>query len=85
MGFLGFSLKTWAAIAFLGIFGTALGFTFFYKGILLLGPHKAAAFITLVPFFGLLSGDLVHGESIGASVVAGLFISLAGLALIQRY
>jgi drug/metabolite transporter (DMT)-like permease len=84
-GFLSFSLKTWAAVAFLGVFGTALGFTFFYRGILSLGPHKAAAYITLVPFFGLLSGALLLGETAGASVFAGLMISLIGLALVQKY
>jgi drug/metabolite transporter (DMT)-like permease len=85
LGFLHFTLQTWAAVSFLGLFGTALGFTFFYRGILSLGPHKAGAYITLVPFFGLLSGALLLGESAGPSVFAGLFISLAGLALIQKY
>ena len=85
LGFLSFGPKTWLAVAFLGVFGTALGFTFFYRGILALGPHKASVYITLVPFFGLLSGVLVHGEKVGAHVVAGLFVCLFGLALVQKY
>ncbi|MDR3153801.1 MAG: DMT family transporter [Deltaproteobacteria bacterium] len=83
--FWGFSAKTWAALAFLGILGTALGFTLFYKGILALGPHKAAIFISLVPFFGLLSGALVHGEAVTLTVLMGLALSLAGVALVQKY
>jgi drug/metabolite transporter (DMT)-like permease len=85
LGFLSFNFKTWASIAFLGVFGTALGFTFFYRGILSLGPHKAGAYITLVPFFGILSGALILGEAVSASVIVGLFVSLFGLTLIQKY
>jgi drug/metabolite transporter (DMT)-like permease len=83
--FTDFTLRTWAAIAFLGILGTALGFTFFYKGILALGPHKAGIFISLVPFFGLLSGALVFGEALTLSVGLGLALSLLGVALVQKY
>jgi drug/metabolite transporter (DMT)-like permease len=83
--FLGFTYDTWLSIGFLGLLGTALGFTFFYRGILILGPHKAGVFISLVPFFGILSGALVHGESIEPTVILGLLISLAGLTIIQKY
>jgi drug/metabolite transporter (DMT)-like permease len=84
-GFLDFDPATWGAIAFLGVFGTCLGFTFFYNGIMVLGPHKASVYITLVPFFGLLSGAVFHGETITFWTLAGLFASLFGLALIQKY
>jgi drug/metabolite transporter (DMT)-like permease len=83
--FAGFGMKTWAALGFLGLLGTGLGFTFFYRGILALGPHKAGIFISLVPFFGLLSGAIVHGESITMAVLAGLAFSLAGVGLVQKY
>jgi drug/metabolite transporter (DMT)-like permease len=83
--FLSFSLTTWAAIAFLGVFGTVLGFTFFYKGILILGPSRASVFICLVPFFGILCGAVVFGEEIRLFVVAGLAVSILGLLLIQRH
>jgi drug/metabolite transporter (DMT)-like permease len=83
--FAGFGMKTWISLAFLGILGTGLGFTLFYRGILALGPHKAGIFISLVPFFGLLSGAAVHGEAITATVVCGLMFSLAGVALVQKY
>jgi drug/metabolite transporter (DMT)-like permease len=80
-----FSAETWASLAFLGILGTALGFTLFYRGILALGPHKAGIFISLVPFFGLLSGALVHGETVTGAVMAGLALSLAGVAIVQKF
>jgi drug/metabolite transporter (DMT)-like permease len=85
LAFTGFGARTWISLAFLGLLGTGLGFTFFYRGILALGPHKAGIFISFVPFFGLLSGAAVHGEAVTAAVLAGLGFSLAGVALVQKY
>jgi drug/metabolite transporter (DMT)-like permease len=82
--FVSYSFSTWLSLAFLGIFGSAMGFTFFYKGILILGPSRTAVFITLVPFFGILSGAVIHGEIVQAPEIIGLFISLAGLTIIQK-
>jgi drug/metabolite transporter (DMT)-like permease len=75
---------TWAAIAFLGVGGTVLGFTFFYQGILRLGPNRAGAFVCLVPFFGILCGAMVFGEPVTLPTVGGLLISLVGLWIIQK-
>jgi drug/metabolite transporter (DMT)-like permease len=80
-----FSASVWTAIVFLGVGGSALGFTFFYRGILALGPNKAGVFIALVPFFGVLCGAVVFGEKITFSILAGLLVSLAGLSVIQKY
>jgi drug/metabolite transporter (DMT)-like permease len=85
LAFLHFSFSTWAAIVFLGVGGTVLGFTFFYRGILALGPNKAGVFISLVPFFGIICGAVVFGEPITVSIVGGLVVSLLGLTLIQKY
>ncbi|MDR1166902.1 MAG: DMT family transporter [Deltaproteobacteria bacterium] len=81
----GYSAATWLSLAFLGIFGSALGFTFFFKGILVLGPHKAAIFISLVPFFGVLAGAWIHGEALEASTFVGLAFSLMGIAIVQKH
>jgi drug/metabolite transporter (DMT)-like permease len=80
-----YSLLTWACIAFLGLGGTALGFTFFYKGILILGPHKAAAFINLVPIFGIICSWILLGETPGLSLFSGLAMILIGIRLVQKY
>jgi drug/metabolite transporter (DMT)-like permease len=85
LAFRGFSASTWGALAFLGVCGTVLGFTFFYRGILALGPSRAGIFICLVPVFGILCGALVFGESLRADVLWGLALSLAGLTLVQKY
>jgi drug/metabolite transporter (DMT)-like permease len=81
----GFGAATWAALAFLGLGGTALGFTLYYLGIKELGAHRAAAYINLVPVFGVLASWLMLGERPQAPVLAGLALILLGIRLVQRY
>ena len=81
---LAYSLDCWAGLAFLGLLGTALGFTLYYQGILRLGAGRAAVFINLVPVFGVLSGWLILDEKLGWSLAAGLVLVLSGISLIQR-
>ncbi|MDR2302203.1 MAG: DMT family transporter, partial [Deltaproteobacteria bacterium] len=61
------------------------GFTFFYQGIVILGPHRAAAFINLVPLFGIVYGWLLLGETPGLSLFLGLAMILLGIRLVQKY
>ena len=82
--FLHFSPTTWLSLAFLGVLGTALGFTLYYQGIVQLGAGRAAVFINLVPIFGILSGWLYLGEGLDWSLAAGLAFVLLGIRLIQR-
>jgi drug/metabolite transporter (DMT)-like permease len=79
-----YDLKTWSSLAFLGLGGTALGFTFFYRGIIELGPHRAAAYINLVPVFGILCGWLILKERPDFSLLLGLGMILLGLRLVQK-
>ena len=81
---LAYSPACWAGLAFLGLLGTALGFTLYYQGILRLGAGRAAVFINLVPVFGVLSGWLILDEKLGWSLAAGLALVLSGIGLIQR-
>jgi drug/metabolite transporter (DMT)-like permease len=79
-----YSPAGWAGLAFLGLLGTALGFTLYYQGILRLGAARAAVFINLVPVFGLLSGWLILDERLGWYLAAGLALVLSGIHLIQK-
>jgi len=44
-----YTLLDWGCIAYLGVFGTVLGFVWYYEGIKALGPTKAGQFINFVP------------------------------------
>ena len=80
-----YSAATWGALAFLGLGGTAVGFTLYYLGIKRLGAYKAAAYINLVPVFGVLSGWLILSEKPETSLILGLALILLGIRLVQKY
>lgn len=76
-----YSPRAWGAIVFLGLFGTALGFTWYADGVKRIGPARAAAFINLVPVAAVLLGALLLGERLGAGVLAGGALVLAGVVM----
>lgn len=79
-----FSSATWrapAGIAFLGLFGTAIAFTWYSEAIGHMGSTKAAAFINLVPVFAVLLGTVLLDERLGAGVLAGGVAVIAGVLL----
>jgi drug/metabolite transporter (DMT)-like permease len=45
---------------------------------------RVMAFLLFTPVFGVLAGHLLLGEDLGASLVAGLVLVLAGLWLVNR-
>jgi drug/metabolite transporter (DMT)-like permease len=71
----------WASLAYLGIGGTAIGFSLYYRGIKKIGAAKAGIFINLVPVFSLLLSWLILGETIKPVVLAGGLLVLAGVSL----
>lgn len=75
------SLLDWANLLYLGVCGTALGFSWYYSGIKKLGAMRAGVFINLVPFFALLLSWLLLAETINPVVVGGGILVLTGVAL----
>ena len=80
----GADAASWLSIGYLAVFGTVLGFVFFYEGVRRIGAPRATAFAMLVPIFGVLSSMLVLGEEVGGATLAGGVAILAGLWLVQR-
>lgn len=78
---------TWkggASIAFLGLFGTAVAFTWYADAVRLLGATRAGAFINLVPVFAVLTGTLLLDEQLGPVVLAGGALVIAGVLITNR-
>ena len=73
-----------SAIVFLGVFGTAISFTWYSEAIGRIGSTRAAAFINLVPVFAVLLGALMLGERLGAAVLGGGVLVMAGVWLTNR-
>ena len=81
------SSATWRAplsIGFLGVFGTAVAFTWYSEAIGHIGSTRAAAFINLVPVFAVLLGTVLLDERLGASVLTGGAAVIAGVMITHR-
>jgi len=78
------SWRVWACVAFLGICGTAIGFSWYSEGVRVLGAARAAAFINLVPVFAVLQAAVLLGERLSAGVLLGGFVVLLGVWLTNR-
>ncbi|CAN5880861.1 DMT family transporter [soil metagenome] len=78
------TLPVLASIAYLGIFGTVIGFVWYYEGVKTIGPSRTAVFNNLVPVFGISFGALLLGEPILASMVIGGLLVIAGVSLTNR-
>ena len=76
--------QPWAAIAFLAVFSTAVGFIWFYEGILAIGPSQAAVFGNLVPVFAVLLAVLILNEKVDAYMLGGGVLVLVGVSLTNR-
>jgi len=75
------SALSWLSLAYLGICGTALGFSLYYKGIKKIGASRAGIFINLVPVFSLLLSWFILHETIRPAVLAGGLLVLTGVTL----
>ncbi|MBK8182119.1 MAG: DMT family transporter [Candidatus Competibacteraceae bacterium] len=81
---LSYSLAQWLSLFYLGLFGTVLGFIWFYQGIQRIGPMKSGLFINFVPISGALLGFLILGEPVTPSLAIGLLCVCTGLYLMNK-
>lgn len=71
----------WASLIFLGLFGTAIGFSLYYRAIQRIGASRSAVFINLVPFFSVCLSWLILDEAVKPVVLFGGLVLVAGVAL----
>lgn len=79
-----FAPAAWLSVAYLGVFGTAAGFNWYYEGVLAIGSAKASVFINLVPVFAIALAVLLLGESITLPLVLGGALVISGVYLTNR-
>ena len=77
----GSSILDWGNIAYLGIFGTVLGFVWYYEGIEKIGPTRSALFINFVPLSAIALAYLILGEPVTWSLAAGTLLVVSGVYL----
>jgi drug/metabolite transporter (DMT)-like permease len=69
----------------LALLGTAVGYLIYFRLIQSAGPTRASTVTLLIPPFGVFFGNVVLGEPVGAGLVAGLALILAGIALVYGW
>ncbi|MEE4239987.1 MAG: DMT family transporter [Desulfopila sp.] len=71
----------WFSLIYLGFFGTALGFSLYYRAIKNIGATRSGVFINLVPLFSILLSWILLGESIKLAVIIGGITLLTGVSI----
>jgi drug/metabolite transporter (DMT)-like permease len=74
-----------AAIAYLGVFGTVIGFIWYYQGVKAIGPTRTAVFNNLVPVFGILLAAVLLAEPVLISMVLGGALVIGGVTVTNRH
>ncbi len=79
-----FSWLVCLCLAYLGFFGTALGFIWYYEGIQAIGPSRAGVFINLVPVSAILMAFFFLNESLDVSLTLGGTCVFGGVYFANR-
>ncbi|RLA90809.1 MAG: EamA family transporter [Deltaproteobacteria bacterium] len=82
--FFSYSRIAWLSIFYLGVFGTVIGFIWYYQGIKFIGPTKASIFINFVPISAILLAFLILSEPITLSLLVGTILVSLGVYLTNR-
>ena len=77
----GYSLADWGNLAYLGLFGTVLGFVWYYEGIRVIGPSRASLFINFVPISAICLAHIILKEPLTPSLLAGGILVVTGVTL----
>lgn len=70
--------SAWLSLVYLGLFGTVVGFLWYFQGIQTIGPSRAAVFINFVPVNGVLLATLMLGEPLTISLLTGGLLVVTG-------
>jgi len=74
----------WLSIGYLGVFGTVLGFLWYFEGIQRIGASRAAIFINFVPINGVLLATLLLDEPVTTALLTGGLLVVSGSWLTNR-
>jgi drug/metabolite transporter (DMT)-like permease len=77
-------LSALLSLLYLALFGTVLGFVWYYQAVQAIGPTRAGQFINLVPVSAVLFGALLLGEPVTWSLLLGGSLVVGGLFLTNR-
>lgn len=78
------SLRGWAALAFLGVFCSAVAYIFWYDALAGMPAAEAGALLYLEPLVAQMAASLLLGEELRAATVIGGVAVLLGVWLVNR-
>lgn len=79
-----YATSDWLSIAYLAVFGTVIGFVWFYEGVNKIGPTKAGLFINFVPVFAVVSAFLILKEPLTFSLLIGTAMVCSGVYMVNK-
>lgn len=79
-----YNVPEWASIVYLGLFGTVIGFVWYYEGIRQIGPLRAGLFINFVPVSAIILAFIILSEPVTVSLMIGAGLVVTGVYLTNR-
>ncbi len=79
-----FDLTTALSLGYAIVFPSILGYLFLNRGIVLIGPNRAAPFIHLIPVFGSVMAIVFLGERLELFHIVGYALVLGGIFMASR-
>ena len=73
----------WLSIVALALGATAAAYAWYLNGVKVLGAGSAAAYMSLVPLFGILFSSLWLGEALTVSLLSGAALAISGMLLMN--
>ena len=77
--------SVWGHILFLGIFCSALGYSFYARALHVLGAGTASLFLNFVPVISALGGFIILGERLKPLQMLGACLVLAGVYMAMGF
>lgn len=80
----GYGAQAWVSLVFLALFGTVVGFLWYYQSIKAIGAVRAGVFINFVPLFAVVFGQLLLDEQLTPALLQGGVLVIVGAWLTNR-
>ena len=78
------SAGAWLAAIYMALFPSVIAYLIYYHALAHMAASRVSAFSYLQPVFATIMGVVLLGESLGAPVIAGGLVILAGVYLAER-
>lgn len=79
-----YSVRSWMSLIYLSVFGTVIGFVWYYQGIFRIGSTRAGQFINFVPIAAVSLSVWLLREPLTWSLLVGLLLVSSGLYLTNK-